>query len=180
MLSFSFLFFFFGCLTAHGVPRPGIRPEPRSWPRLHLQQHQILNPLCWAGDQTRIPGLPSCHQSWCTTVGTPCFPFQMKTYYSYNQNLEFSWLTKKELKKKCLYHPLPIKLQGKKRIFKNLIFLTLHTTDAPLPVCVLPSHGMLIGVPGLLCVYGVVPCTAVKSSRACITKKSSDLQRNIN
>lgn len=80
------------------------------------------------------------------------------------------------IKKNVLNHPLSINLEGKIKVTYNLnLFVTLHTTDAPLPVCVLPSHGMLIGVPGLLCVYGVVPWTAVKSSRACITKKSSDL-----
>lgn len=47
------------------------------------------------------------------------------------------------------------------------------TTAAPLPVCMPPSHGTLIGVPGLLWVYGVVPWRAAKSSRVWTTRKSS-------
>jgi len=47
------------------------------------------------------------------------------------------------------------------------------TTAAPLPVCTPPSQGMLMGVPGLLWVYGVVPWSVPKSSRECTTRKSS-------
>ena len=42
----------FGFPVVKEVPRPGIRSEPRSRPKPQLQQHQILNPLCWARDQT--------------------------------------------------------------------------------------------------------------------------------
>ena len=43
-----FEFIFFGHSAAYGVPGPGIRSEPQLPPK--LQQRQILNPLCWAGD----------------------------------------------------------------------------------------------------------------------------------
>ena len=43
-------FFFFGYTEAHGVPGPGIRPEPQLPPTPHLWQHQILNPLCQVRD----------------------------------------------------------------------------------------------------------------------------------
>ena len=38
---------------------------------LQLRQHQILNPLCWAGDWNWVPVLPRCCQSHCVTAGTP-------------------------------------------------------------------------------------------------------------
>ena len=45
-----FLFFFFlpphSMWSFHGAPRPGIRPQPQSRPKLQLKQHGILNPLC--------------------------------------------------------------------------------------------------------------------------------------
>ena len=64
--------FFFGCLSAHGVPRPGIRSELWLRPKLQLRSRQILNPLCRAGDRTTcIPVLPGRRQSCCATVGTP-------------------------------------------------------------------------------------------------------------
>ena len=34
------------------VPRPGIESEPQLRLMPQLQQHQILNPLRWTGDQT--------------------------------------------------------------------------------------------------------------------------------
>ena len=34
------------------VPGPGIESEPQLQPVPQLRQHWILNPLCWAGDQT--------------------------------------------------------------------------------------------------------------------------------
>ena len=40
------------------------------WPMPQLQQCQILNPLCWAGDQTFKPAFSRHIQSLCTTVGT--------------------------------------------------------------------------------------------------------------
>ena len=48
-LFFCFLFSFFGCPVAYGVPGPGIRSEPQSWPKPQLWQHWILNPLCRLG-----------------------------------------------------------------------------------------------------------------------------------
>ena len=60
-------FFFPGCPAAYGAPRPGIRSELQSPPKLKLQQCQILNSLCWARDRTRVPLLPRCCQSpWAT------------------------------------------------------------------------------------------------------------------
>ena len=47
-------FFFFSCPVTYGVPRPGIRSEPRLHPKPQLQQHWILNPLHRARDQTRV------------------------------------------------------------------------------------------------------------------------------
>ena len=75
MRSFLFhlinLFFLFGCPTAYGIPRPGIRSGLQFWPILQLWQCQILNPLCWAGDWTHVPALQRCLRSHCDTVGTP-------------------------------------------------------------------------------------------------------------
>ena len=34
------------------VPGPGVKPEPQLRPTPELWQHQILHPLCQAGDQT--------------------------------------------------------------------------------------------------------------------------------
>ena len=48
----------FGCLMAYGAPEPGIRYEPQAPPKPKLQQHQIPNPLCQAGDRTLIPVAP--------------------------------------------------------------------------------------------------------------------------
>ena len=47
-------FFFFHCPAVYGVPGPGIRSELQLQPMLQLQQHLILNPLCWATDGTCI------------------------------------------------------------------------------------------------------------------------------
>ena len=59
-------FFLIWLPVSYGVHRPGIRSKQD---RLQLWQHQILNPLCWAGDQTCIPALPRC--LWpCATAGT--------------------------------------------------------------------------------------------------------------
>ena len=44
--------FFFGRPQAYGVPGPGIRLEPQLQPKLQLQQRQMLNHLCQAGDRT--------------------------------------------------------------------------------------------------------------------------------
>lgn len=66
------LFFFFGCWAACGVPGPGIRPKPQSRPKPQLRHYQTLNLLCWAGDQTHVPGLPRYCRS---TVGTLFFFF---------------------------------------------------------------------------------------------------------
>ena len=42
----------------------------QSGPTLKLQQYQILNPLCWAGDWTYNPVLPRGCWSHCATAGT--------------------------------------------------------------------------------------------------------------
>ena len=61
-------FFFFLFLATLG-PRSRSKSQLRPMPQ--LCQCQILNPLCWARDQTCIPVLQSCHQSHCPTVRTP-------------------------------------------------------------------------------------------------------------
>ena len=73
-IPFLFLFFFFGQPRAYGVPRPGIRSQLYSQPKLQLRQCWILNPLCQAGDQT-------CIQSCCTAAGIPTFPFLSSIFY---------------------------------------------------------------------------------------------------
>ena len=55
-----FFFFIFGYHTAYGVPRPAIRSEVQLQPKPQLQQCEILNPLCWAGDWTWVLELPRC------------------------------------------------------------------------------------------------------------------------
>ena len=68
---FSFVFFILGYLEAYGVPKPGIKSELQLQPKPQLQQCQIPNPLCWAGDGTCIPVLLRYHQSQYTTVEVP-------------------------------------------------------------------------------------------------------------
>ena len=68
-LSLSLSRFIFGCPMAHGVARSGIRFELQLQPK--LQRCWIPNSLCGAGDGTCVPVLPRCHQSCCTTAGTP-------------------------------------------------------------------------------------------------------------
>jgi len=41
---FGISFLSCGCPAAYGVPRPGIRIEPRLQPTLQQQQYRILNP----------------------------------------------------------------------------------------------------------------------------------------
>ena len=48
LILFVCLFFFFGHPSAYGVLGPGIRSEPKFWPKLQLRQHPILNPMCLA------------------------------------------------------------------------------------------------------------------------------------
>ena len=57
-----FLFFSLLCFCfwlPHGTwsswARDQIRSEPQLQPTPHLWQHQILSPLCWAGDRACIP-----------------------------------------------------------------------------------------------------------------------------
>ena len=58
---FFFFFFLFWLPPGHmEVPGPGIESKSELRPRPQLQQHQILNPLCWAGDQTSA----STETSW--------------------------------------------------------------------------------------------------------------------
>ena len=70
-----FSFYFSGCPKAYGVSRPGIRSELQLQPKPQLRRCQILNPLCQAGDQTCVPGLPRYFPSCCTTEGTPIIMF---------------------------------------------------------------------------------------------------------
>ena len=63
----------FGLPMAYGIPGSGIRFE--LWPKLQRQECWILHPLCKAGGWTCVPVLPRCHQSRCTTVGTPAGHF---------------------------------------------------------------------------------------------------------
>ena len=44
--------FIFGCPTAYGVPRPGMRTELQLPPKLQLQQYWNFNPLCQPGIQS--------------------------------------------------------------------------------------------------------------------------------
>ena len=73
--NFLFLFFFFGCLMACGVPRPGIRSElPLSRVR-QLWQCQIFNPLCRAGNLIYVLVLQRHCRPCCTTAGAFFFFF---------------------------------------------------------------------------------------------------------
>ena len=51
---------------------PGQGSDPR-----HSCDLWILNPLCWAGDGTCVSVLQRCHQSCCTTAGSP-FTWNLK------------------------------------------------------------------------------------------------------
>ena len=74
---FCFLFFFFGCPAAYGVPGQGSDSEPHLQPMQHRWQHWILNPLFLAGNQTCIPVHQRHSLSCCATAGTPQFSFLM-------------------------------------------------------------------------------------------------------
>ena len=93
--SISFFFslsFFFGCPSVYGVPRQGIRSELQLWLKPQLWQHQILNPLCLAGDRICIPVLPRHHQSHCTTVGTLSLPsISISTLFSLYRLPSTTW-----------------------------------------------------------------------------------------
>ena len=66
------LSFFFGCPMAYGVTGLGGSDRSHRCNVLpQLWQCWILNPLCWARDQTCIPALQRCHRSCCTTAGAP-------------------------------------------------------------------------------------------------------------
>jgi len=67
------LFCFCFCFLAYGVPGPGVRSELQLGPKLQLQQSQILNPLCWAGDQTWVSVLQRDCRSSCAIAGTRIF-----------------------------------------------------------------------------------------------------------
>ena len=56
-----------------------------------MQQHQILNPLCWAGYRTFVPGLPKCCWSHCATAGTPDLVFLI-LLNSFNSAHSFKWI----------------------------------------------------------------------------------------
>ena len=74
-LLYPFLFFsflFFGFPMAYGVHWPGIRSQLQLQPMIQLQKHQILNPLCQAGNWTCFPALQRYSWSPCTTAGTIC------------------------------------------------------------------------------------------------------------
>ena len=75
MCFFVFCFCFCFCF---GVGFPSQRSDSsRSWqPMLQAWQHRILNPLCWARDQTCVPALWRHCWSHCSLVGTPvCISF---------------------------------------------------------------------------------------------------------
>ena len=71
------LFFSFLATLAYGVPGPGIRSEPQSWPKSQLQQRLIPNSLFMAENQTCVPALLRHHQSHCATVWTVIFNAQV-------------------------------------------------------------------------------------------------------
>ena len=64
-------FFLWGDGTLCLLRGLGIRYEPQLQPMLLLRQCWILNPLCWASNQTYIPVLQRCRPSCCTTVEIP-------------------------------------------------------------------------------------------------------------
>ena len=55
------------------------RAELQLQPKLQLQECQIFNPLCRAGDQTRISVLPRCRQSFATQQELPPFSTSVTT-----------------------------------------------------------------------------------------------------
>ena len=60
------------------VPGPGIRSKPQ----LQLSARSF-NPLCRTRDRTWVLVLQRCHQSHCTTAGTPNFTFKKKKFIFY-------------------------------------------------------------------------------------------------
>ena len=75
-----FLFFLFQLHPQHvEISGPGIKSELQLQPMLHLQQHWILNPLCWAGDKTGTAIEASWIITHCTMSETPIF-FLLSTF----------------------------------------------------------------------------------------------------
>ena len=54
-----------------GSSQPGIRSDLKPQTKPQLRQCWILNPPCWARNQTHVPVLPSHCQSCCATAGAP-------------------------------------------------------------------------------------------------------------
>ena len=84
------LFLFWAWGHSHGiwqVPGPGIEYELQL--QLMLQQCQILNQLCWAGDQTCISAATTATAvgfiTHGTTVGTPALPF-FRVIFGYSRS----------------------------------------------------------------------------------------------
>ena len=84
---FSFFFLFW---LLHGVPGPGMESRPEFWTMPQLQQCQIFNPLCQAGDWTLIPASAEilsilfCHSGNSTPLNFLILLCRPKTIYSMN------------------------------------------------------------------------------------------------
>ena len=65
------------CLRHMEVPQPGIESKLHLQPMSHMQQCQILNPLCWARDQTCVLVEASRIRFCCATTGTPSLPLPL-------------------------------------------------------------------------------------------------------
>lgn len=71
IMFFLFFPFWLPCGTWSSYVRDGQGSDPSPVVNhAQLQQYQIPNPVCQAGDQSRVPGLQRWCQSCCTTVGT--------------------------------------------------------------------------------------------------------------
>ena len=76
LLWFFFKFFILWPLSWHvEVPRPGIESKPQLQFTLQLQQHHVLYPLHWAGDQTLSSAVTWGSEvgflTHCAMTGTP-------------------------------------------------------------------------------------------------------------
>ena len=76
-LSIFFFFFFPFFWPPHSIWSSQARDQIQATVATYTAAIAILdlNPLCPAEDGTCIPALQKCHQSCCTTAGTPTFLF---------------------------------------------------------------------------------------------------------
>ena len=96
MIESYFFFFFWLCPWRAEVPGPGIQSKPQLPPIPQLQQHQILNPLHWAGAQTPTSAV-TC--ACCSQILNPLYHSENFCCYYFNdgRDLRRLWAPGKDI-----------------------------------------------------------------------------------